>query len=551
MVDIPAKYLVEGNAKQWPPDYIAEFARREAINEAAKSNKQMQVDLKAYYRHNPVDFINDYCVTYDPRNKSPLPRLMPFRLFPRQEDFVQFIYELITTGESGLVEKARDMGASWLCCAISVWLWLFWDGTATGWGSRKEDLVDKKGDLSAIFPKIRMIVDNLPRWMKPKGYNPIQHAAYMRMINPENGSTIIGESGDNIGRGGRTTIFFKDESAHYEHPELIEAALGDNTDVQVDISSVNGTANVFFRRRMAGEIWRRNIIIPKGKTRVFIMDWHDHPKKTQEWYDNRRAKYEAEALLHIFKQEVDRDYSGSVLGVIIPAEWIEACVDAHIHLGVKAEGERTAFQDVADGGGDKNALVARHGVVCNYSEHWAGEAGEAAKQAVPQCMALGVTELYYDSIGVGAGFKVQINTMKEWGNWPRNLRVYPWNAAAEVQNPDDPIIRGDMQSPLNKDQYKNLKAQSWFRVRTRVYKTFRAVRYGEEFDPNEIISLDSRIPRLHELKMEISQAVKKTASDGKTLVDKTPDGATSPNLADAFVGCYCPVREVSIFDALK
>ena len=27
-----------------------------------------------------------------------------------------------------------------------------------------------------------------------------------------------------IGRGGRKLIYFKDESAHYEHPEMIEAA---------------------------------------------------------------------------------------------------------------------------------------------------------------------------------------------------------------------------------------------------------------------------------------------------------------------------------------
>jgi hypothetical protein len=60
-------------------------------------------------------------------------------------------------------------------------------------------------------------------------------------------STATGEAGDNIGRGGRTLGYFKDESAHYEHRDLIEAALGDNTNVQIDISSVNGLGNVFHR----------------------------------------------------------------------------------------------------------------------------------------------------------------------------------------------------------------------------------------------------------------------------------------------------------------
>lgn len=545
---------------QWPPDYLAEFKRRQRLLNCLR-DKQLRADTQLFYRTHPVEWINDWCVTYDPRNKSPLPRLMPFRLFPRQEEFVRFIYDCIVDAESGLVEKARDMGASWVCCAISVWLWLYWDGVAVGWGSRKEDLVDKKGDMSAIFPKMRMIIDNLPAWMQPKGYNPKFHAAHMKIINPENGSVITGEAGDNIGRGGRTTVYFKDEAAHYERPELIEASLGDNTDVQIDISSVNGTANVFYRRRMAGEVWYPDQKPERGKTRVFIMDWRDHPNKTQEWYDRRREKAEREALLHIFKQEVERDYSGAVLGVIIPQEWVKAAIDAHLVLkqkypdiypnGIPMTGEKTAGQDIADDGGDKNALVVRHGRVAVYAEHWAGEAGEAAKQAVPTCAMFGVKELYYDSIGVGVGFKVQINTMREtWANWPQGLRVMPWNAGAGVLDPQDPSIQGDEFSPNNEDQYENLRAQSWFRTRTAFYKTYRAVMYGEEFPPEELISIDGRIPRLHELCNELSQPVRKTMNSGKTGIEKKPDGATSPNLSDAFIQAFNPTREVSILDVL-
>ena len=71
-------------------------------------------------------------------------------------------------------------------------------------------------------------------------------------------------------------------SAHYEHPELIEAALSENTEVQVDISSVNGSGNVFYRRRMAGEIWTPGKKIESGVTRVFIFDWRDLP-----WEENK------------------------------------------------------------------------------------------------------------------------------------------------------------------------------------------------------------------------------------------------------------------------
>lgn len=108
-------------------------------------------------------------------------------------------------------------------------------------------------------------------------------------------------------------------------------------------------------------------------------------------------------------------------------------------------------------------------------------------------------------------------------------------------DPDKPIIPGDRDSPKNASQYANLKAQSWFRLRTRFIKTYKAVRHGEKFDPVDLISINSRIPRLHELKMELSQATHKINGTGKTLVDKLGEGVRSPNLADSIVICYNPI----------
>ena len=533
----------------FPPDYKQEFMRRAKIARALSSDKELASTMMRFYKDNPVAWINDWCVTFDPRKKEL--KLMPFVMFDRQVDLVNFIVGCLKDKEGGLVEKARDMGASWICVAISVWLWIFHEGSVVGWGSRKEEYVDKKGDPKAIFPKIRQILENLPLWMLPKDYNPRLHNVFMRLINPNNGSAITGEAGDNIGRGGRTTIYFKDESAHYERPESIEAALGDNTDVQIDISSVNGSANVFYRRRMAGTEWAPNCSIPKGQTRIFIMDWRDHPNKDQEWYDLRRNRAAREGLLHIFAQEVDRDYAGSVDRVIIPPEWIKASVDAHIKLGFGDDGIRAGAQDVADEGRDKHALVTRHGVILQTAEAWGdGDAGDAAKKAVLDCVMAGVHELYYDCIGVGVGFKVGINNMKEAGSFPLNLSVHPWDAGGAVLNPEDYIIPNDDQSPTNINHYENVKAQAWWDLRIRFYKTFKAVTEGEKYHPDELISLKSDMPNLHQLTMELSQARHKYSKNGKVMVDKKPDGSVSPNLADAAVMCYFPIREISILDVL-
>ena len=539
-------------APVWPPDFDAEEKRRYKILLKVRGNKDAQAELMAFYRNHPVEWIQDFCVTFDPRLTRKR-KIVPFMPFPKQVEFIHYLHALWQDKESGLAEKCRDIGATWLCCAFSAWLWIFHEDSTIGWGSRKEEYVDDSNNPKAIFPKIRQILDNLPRWMLPLGFDMRKHATYMKIINPMNGASIIGEAGDNIGRGGRTTMFFKDESAHYERPELIEAALGDNTDVQVDISSVNGSANVFYRRRMAGIVWSPGCKIPHGKTRVFIFDWRDHPGKTQSWYDVRREKAESEGLLHLFAQEVDRDYSGSVVGIIIKAEWVRSAIGAHEklkHLGSWFGGDRVAGQDIADGGGDRNACLGRTGSVARFAQHWGGEAGDAARVSVPLCTENGMLELYYDCIGVGAGFKTEINRMKQEDAWPKNLRVMKWDASASPLDATDPVIPGDEQSPTNEDTYGNLKAQSWFRLRTRFLKTYKAVTKGEKYDPSELISLPENLEHLHEIVMELSQPVSKTGTNGKTIVDKKPEGARSPNLADSLVMCFNPTRELSIFDVL-
>lgn len=534
----------------WNLDYTALYARRARFAIKMSQDREALSQLLAFYSNNPIEWIEDWCITYDPRAVEPLPKIMPFILFDRQKDFVNFLMRCLEDKESGLAEKARDMGLTWLCAAFSTWLWLFRPGSAIGWGSRKAELVDKIGDPSSIFEKIRMILRYLPGFMMPRKFVMNLHANHMRIINPANGSVMTGETGDNIGRGGRTTIYFKDESAHYERPEQIEAALGDNTDVQIDISSVHGTANVFYRRRMAGEIWEPGKVMEKGTTRIFIFDWRDNPLKTQEWYDNRRKKAEAEGLLHIFAQEVDRDYSSSIERVIIEAQWVKAAIDAHIILNFDDKGEKTAGQDVADGGGDKNALAIRHGVILKYVQHWGGDAGDAAAISLVPCIEHQVKELYYDSVGVGSGYKTGMNNLNKQQRLPRGLRVMPWNGGGKVLEPARHIIPDDLQSPKNEDFFHNLKAQGWWKLRARFYKTYRAVNHGEKYDPAELISLPKTLPRLQELVMELSQPIRKEKDNGKLMVDKKPEGSSSPNLADAVMMCYCPTRKISILEVL-
>lgn len=520
----------------WPPDFVAVLERRSKFLAKLRADPYLKAATLKHYETHPVDFILDWGMTYDPRTK---PTLMPFCLFPKQVEVIEFLHSCVLDQENGLIEKCRDAGMTWCCAAFSVWLWLFWPGAAVGFGSRKEDLVDKLGDPKCIFEKIRQIINYLPKdifW--PDGFSPKDHMTFMKVVNPANGASIAGEAGDNVGRGGRTLIYFKDESAHYQRPELIEAALGDNTNVQIDISSVNGLGNVFHRRRQSGLEWPER---EPGRTRVFIFDWRDHPGKTQEWYNKRRAKAQQEGLLPEFSQEVDRDYASAVANVLIPGLWVSAAIDAHVKLGIEPSGARIAAMDVADDGGDVNALCVRHGIVVQHVEAEGGEADKIGRKYYVKAIAMRCAEWRYETAGVGAGARAGAAGVIE-GNAGRKLpTVVGWSPSCAVVRPAACIhtgrVGGDVET-RNRDYYYNGNAQAWWRLREAFRKTYLAVTGAEQFDQDELISLDSRMPLLAKLQAELSQPVYETTTAGKLKVDKQPAGTRSPNLADAVKICF-------------
>lgn len=540
----------------WNPVYEDVFAWRQQQLGIFADEPHAAAHAREYYKTNPVAFIEDWCDTFDPRNSGTGNlTTMPFRLFPKQREFIEFLYSCLQEEANGLVEKSRDVGATWLCVAFSVWMFLFIDEVSVGWGSRKAMQVDRLGDMSSIFEKLRRMLRTIPECFRPSDFSE-DSMAFMKIYSNATGSSITGESGDDIGRGGRTRIYFKDESAHYEHPESIEAALGDTTRVQIDISSVNGLNNVFHRKREAGLDWAPGQRAVSGRTNVFVFDWSDHPLKTKSWYDKRRQDAVDNGLLHLFAQEVDRDYSAAIDGIIIEAAWVRAAIDAHVVLGFDDSGEWCAALDVADEGMDTNALALRKGVILKDVDEWGErDTGVTARRAVDACRGVvGIMEhlyLQYDCIGVGAGIKAETNRLIEEGLMPRGVSMVPWNAGGEVIDKDKRLIPDDIESPLNGDLFTNIKAQAWFMLARRFERTYRAIRSKAPdatemeraftWKPDELISIPSGLRLLRKLEKELSQATKKMGARLKMIVEKAPPGAKSPNIADAVVMAFFPI----------
>jgi phage terminase large subunit len=116
------------------------------------------------------------------------------------------------------------------------------------------------------------------------------------------------------------------------------------------------------------------------------------------------------------------------------------------------------------------------------------------------------------------------------------IRDEPFRGSGAVWDPE-----GEMVSKRkNKDYFANAKAQAWWALRLRFQATWRALHERMPYDPDAIISINPRLAELLPLTMELSQPTYSINSVGKILVDKTPDGMKSPNLADAVMIAFEP-----------
>lgn len=228
--------------------------------------------------------------------------------------------------------------------------------------------------------------------------------------------------------------------------------------------------------------------------------------------------------------------SDSEMAIIKPS-WIDAAVDAHIKLNFDAAGQRILGFDVADEGDDANATVLRHGSVVIDMAQWRGQdVIYSADKAYLYSQENKVHKIIFDSIGVGAGVKAQFR--RKTGK----VQTIGFNAGGAVYKPDAQYTDGKK----NKDMFSNIKAQTWWSVRDRFYKTWRVLEFGDAYPVDELISLSSCLKELEYLKAELSRPRVDYDNNGRVKVESKKDmakrGIPSPNRADALIMAFAPVQ---------
>ena len=274
------------------------LTKRALLFQQAENDRGVQEAHLEMCRRYPTYWFNNFCMTFDPRADV---ADIPFRLFPFQEECVREMIAKIDAGEDILVEKSRDMGLSWIVLLVFEYCWLFRPGYNFHLGSRKEEYVDKKGNISTLFEKMRYNINWLPVWMKPVGWEEKQHSLFMRLINPENGNIITGESSNpNFARGGRYKAILFDEFPFWEQASLAFASAGQATPCRVLVGTPYGKANRFAQVRFS------------GNTKILSYHWRLHPNKDEEWYEQQKKRMTRDEIA----RELDISYDHSVEGIV-------------------------------------------------------------------------------------------------------------------------------------------------------------------------------------------------------------------------------------------
>jgi phage terminase large subunit len=260
----------------------------------------------------------------------------------------------------------------------------------------------------------------------------------------------------------------------------------------------------------------------------------------------KRALYE-----HVWEGR----FYDEVQGSIIPVDWFDAAIDAHLKIGFKAEGAVIASYDPSDLGPDSKGYSLRHGsIILDVCEKTDGDIAEGTEWALNKSIDAKADWFVWDADGMGVAIKPQVKSALEG----KKMSYFMFKGSEKVERGGE-IYRDDTgKTRTNRDAFYNKRSQYYRRLRDKFYNTYRAVKKGEYVNPDELISLSSNIKCIDELRSEVCRIPKKPTASGKFQVmskldmAKKPYEIPSPNMADALMmGCYMPDTTGEVVEELE
>ena len=272
-----------------PPDPEQNIDYRKRVMELAYDHPQAEEYRHLFYTLASRDilfWVNTFVYTHSPKDFPDSP-VRPFVTWEKYQNRDILKLQAAIGNYDLTITKSRDMGATNICLLPIRHRWQFKANQRFLLASEKEDLVEKSGDMRALFEKIDFIDRYMPNWMLPTGRelgNSDPHRTNKHLGNADNGSTIEGEATvRNLGQGDRLTAVLIDEYASIPFAEHIERATRDATKCRIRNSTPkprNAEGATFFKyfdREMKRDSSDDN-------PRLIVEHWTQHPLKAAGLY---------------------------------------------------------------------------------------------------------------------------------------------------------------------------------------------------------------------------------------------------------------------------
>lgn len=238
----------------------------------------------------------------------------PFISWEVQDVLFEQLIRHLNMGKDILINKSRDMGASWICTIFLHWLWLFHPNAQLLELSRTESYVDQAGNMKALFQKHDYINRWLPKWMLPPLCGPNQKfRTKMHMYNDLINSCIDGESTtEHAASGDRRMVLLLDEFAKVKNGKLMRSATGPAALMRIVNSTVVSPGTEYSK-------WKND-----GTIVVFPLMWWDHPDKGKNRYVEQDAMTNAWKIRSPWYNAQEKDLSPNEMAREIDADDLEA-----------------------------------------------------------------------------------------------------------------------------------------------------------------------------------------------------------------------------------
>ena len=321
--------------KRVPRDPHKNLAFRRHILNAALESKQVRQAVIEACKQDVLFYINTFVLQFNPK-KPPSRRVGPFITWPCQEEAViarpethdgkRGILWCYENGKDAVIEKSREMGASWLFLIVQDWLSIFFQYTQTLNISRSRDAVDCKSPDS-LFWKIRFMHKHLPEWLKGPLVEQDLYFEYEKSKSIITGEASTGRAGV----GGRAAIIFVDEFSQIREATEVRQRTASTADVRFFNGTHLGVGTEFYKLTQSPEFVK------------IQLHWSQHPEKNQGMYRYNRLTNQIDFLDPTY--EYPRDYlfitDGSPTGGPFPglrSPWYDAkCASIGSARGVAME----------------------------------------------------------------------------------------------------------------------------------------------------------------------------------------------------------------------